>query len=126
MAPSRFQRLVRAGLDQGLSRAEAERRARDDLFGDIMNPDSSSPRDDTPAVAQAPPLPASEEARSFLPAGVNKSVDELWQELQRAWRSREEGVELVDVLEEINDLLEKGLVTQEEHDAKKAEILASM
>ena len=51
MAPSRFQRLVSAGLDQGLSRAEAERRARDDLFGDIMNPDSSSPRDDTPAVS---------------------------------------------------------------------------
>ena len=42
------------------------------------------------------------------------SIDELWSRLRAAWAQRSEGVELADVLEEINALLDQGLISAEE------------
>ena len=61
---TRFQELVTEGLEQGMPRAAAERRARDILFGD---------GEAAPAAAPPPPPP---------PAGSGfASVEELWQSL---------------------------------------------
>ena len=101
--PSRFSLYVQQGLDAGLGRAEAERRAREQLF----TIDKPVPIDDGPAESAAD--------AGWLATGVHKGVDALWSELQQAWKQRDSGgVELVDVLEEINELLERGLVTAEE------------
>eukprot|EP00964_Phaeocystis_antarctica_P139161 scaffold103867_cov72-Phaeocystis_antarctica.AAC.1 len=85
-----FDELVKEGSDQGLDRPKAEARARDLLYGD---PPAAAP-------ASAP--------EAFA------SVDELWTFLQATWESRSTGAELVDVLESINDLLDRGVISQEQ------------
>jgi hypothetical protein len=62
MPPSRFQALVAEGLEQGMSKMAAERRARDILYGD--------PPDEDPPPPSAPAEP---------PASA--SVEELWQKM---------------------------------------------
>ena len=84
-----FDKLVQEGHALGLDRPKAEARARDLLYGD------------PPPQAPAPA------AEAFT------SIDELWKFLQATWESRSNGAELVDVLECINDLLERGVISQE-------------
>ena len=84
--PSRFSLLTQQGLDAGLTRAESERRAREQLF----TLDKPVPIDDTGTGDVG-----------WLQQGAHEGVDALWAKLQRAWNTRESGVELVDVLEEI-------------------------
>ena len=83
-----FEELVKEGSDQGLDRPKAEARARDLFYGD------------PPPQALAPEAFASD--------------DELWTFLQATWESRSTGAELVDVLESINDLLDRGVISQEQ------------
>ena len=85
-----FEELVKEGSDQGLDRPKAEARARDLFYGD--------PPPQAPAVAP----------EAFA------SDDELWTFLQATWESRSTGAELVDVLESINDLLDRGVISQEQ------------
>ena len=108
---SGFQGLVEQGLKKGLSASAAEQWARDRLYGGLEDeePDDglraldrfASMEDDS--VRLAP-----EDAPQFA------SVDELWASLQRAWEQRDKGVELVDVLEEVNDLLDRGVISAEQ------------
>ena len=65
---TRFQELVAEGLEQGMSRMAAERRARDILYGD--------PPDEPPAAAPAPPVSAAPAA----PVGF-ANLDEMWDQL---------------------------------------------
>eukprot|EP00966_Prymnesium_polylepis_P182532 4228835-Prymnesium_polylepis.1 len=83
-----FAEFVAQGLASGLTRAEAERQARDALF-------EQSEKDDEKE-------------------GAFPSVDALWAHLVAAWNKRNDGVELADVLEEINSLLERGVISQEQ------------
>ena len=134
MTPT-FSEYVKQGLAEGLTRAAAERRARDQIFeeaedarphmeelrtpgplapvenlwppkpkADRQAGDSRRPHDDRPSAAVV--------ATPFT------SVDELWVQLQRAWEVKDADgggrVELVDVLEEINDLLDRGVITTEQ------------
>ena len=78
----------------GLNRPKAEARARDMLYGD--------------------PEPATAEPATAEPAAAFRSVDELWQSLQATWESRSTGTELVDALETINDLLDRGVISQDQ------------
>ena len=91
-----FDELVKEGRDQGLDRAKAEARARDLFYGDPP-PQATRLREPPPSVPEA-----------FA------SVDELWAHLQATWESRSTGTELVDVLESINELLDRGVISQEQ------------
>ena len=92
-----FADLVREGQDMwGLSRAKAEARARDILFGDGKS--------HQPPVA---PTAASSDIRSpgssaaLAEAGF-ASMEELWAHIQSTWELRGRGVDLIAVLEQIN------------------------
>ena len=84
--------LVREGLASGLSKAASEQRARDMLFEE---------HDAVPVDAASQPMSVA-------------SLEELWAQLQRTWERRCEQVELVDVLEELNGLLDRGVINGDE------------
>lgn len=103
-----FQRLVEQGLSNGLSATAAEQWARDKLYGGL---EDDEPDDGLAALnrfAQMDDAPPAASVDGFA------SVDELWANLQRAWEQRDKGVELVDVLEEVNDLLDRGVISAEQ------------
>ena len=92
----RFAELTARFTAEGMSKMAAEAKARDIIYGD-----GEEPSDPAPAQISEP--------ESFT------SVEELWAQLQSTWANREkEGVELVDVLEQINDLLDRGVITSEQ------------
>ena len=111
---SRFSALVERGLAKGMSRAAAERAARDDLFDEDEPPEllasnQMSLREFVDAADGGTQTP------EWLEPGLHKGVDELWSELQRAWEQRASGdMELADILEEINELLEGGIISSEQ------------
>ncbi|KAL1526600.1 hypothetical protein AB1Y20_015305 [Prymnesium parvum] len=98
-----FTAVVASGLADGLSRAEAEARARNVCFTDSAAVEGSE-------WEEAAPVESS--------GGVEKltfaNVDDLWSRLQAAWERRGEGAELTDVLDEINQLLERGVISAEQ------------
>ena len=63
-------------------------------------------------------LMAVENAHELWPAASTSGyadVDALWEELRSAWESRGQGgIELVDALEAINDLLDRGIIQPEQ------------
>ena len=64
-------------------------------------------------------LMAVESAHELWPAASSSvgyaDVDALWEELRSAWESRGQGgIELVDALEAINDLLDRGIIQPEQ------------
>ena len=63
-------------------------------------------------------LLAVENAHELWPAAstdAHANVDALWEELRSAWESRGQGgIELVDALEAINDLLDRGVIQPEQ------------
>ncbi|KAL3914227.1 MAG: hypothetical protein SGPRY_007695 [Prymnesium sp.] len=90
-----FNQVVGAGLARGLTRAAAEQRARDICFGDGERVEED----------------ASEPVAGEKGVQVFSSVEELWGGLQQAWERRGQGVELTEVLEHINQLLERGIIS---------------
>ena len=104
-----FGSLVQKGLRKGLSRAEAEAEARDILFGD---PSVAKPQPPLPPQPQ-PVQTEAGSATALAEAGFG-SLDELWASLQQAWDKRGRGVELIEVLDEINSLLDRGVISVEQ------------
>ena len=115
-----FNELVALGLTEGLTRAEAEARAREICYGEGAPEDQSFLNDVDEALWRScgglspksrggltPP------SGSGLAAGFS-SVEELWSNLQAAWGQRGRGVELTDILEEINELLDRGVISGEQ------------
>ena len=110
-----FASLVSEGRELGLSRAEAEARARDILFGDDEGPAPRPAAAGDDAAAREHDISVSEPGSADALAGAGfASLDELWSQIQKSWESRGRGVELLTVLEEINELLDRGIISAEQ------------
>ena len=86
---TRFGKLVQEGLKAGLSRAEAERRARESLFEEDRSTWKESlfkqERQLDVEVEQQPSRLAVGISQQMLAPGTHAGVDALWRDLQRAW-----------------------------------------
>ena len=105
MGDGRFPRLVAKYSARGMSKMASEAKAREIIFG---GGEETSEEEDDDEITAAPPSTSLEET-GF------KSIDELWAQLQKTWESRgKKGVELLQVLEEINEWLDRGVITSEQ------------
>ena len=116
-AMSEFDRLTREGLAMGLDRAGAEKRARDILFDDAVSDGGleENARDSHESSRKNSRRASKDFGDAFA------SAEELWSKLQTTWESRgQQGVELVDVLEEMNEMLERGVITADQFETLMA------
>ena len=114
---SEFDRLSREGLAMGLDRAGAEKRARDILFDDAVSDGGleENARDSHESSRKNSRRASKDFGDAFA------SAEELWSKLQTTWESRgQQGVELVDVLEEMNEMLERGVITADQFETLMA------
>ena len=102
---------------RGLDRAGAEKRARDILFDDAVSDGGleENARDSHESSRKNSRRASKDFGDAFA------SAEELWSKLPTTWESRgQQGVELVDVLEEMNEMLERGVITADQFETRGA------